>query len=112
MSFESLIEKVHQAETALEAKERQAAADWRQVKSSWLAAWTPGRIVVAGLVAGFVVGKLEPAKKVAKGGGLLQLITAVAGMFAAGSGQAAAGKAEEAAQTAEQVATQAPPVDA
>ena len=112
MSFEDLQQKVRQAETALEAKERQAAADWRQVKATWLASWTPGRIVVAGLLSGFVVGKLEPAKRVAKGNSLLQMLTAVAGMFAAGSGQAAAGKAEEAAQTAEQVATQAPPVDA
>ncbi|NUS60563.1 MAG: hypothetical protein HOQ01_06405 [Lysobacter sp.] len=111
MSFESLIEKVHQAETALEAKERQAAADWRQVKSSWLAAWTPGRIVVAGLVAGFVVGKLEPAKKAAKGGSLLQLLTAVAGMFAGGSAQVAATKAEDAAEQVEQV-TPPPPAEA
>ena len=111
MSFESLQRKVRQAEVALEAKERQAAADWRQVKSTWLASWTPGRIVVAGLVSGFVVGKLEPAKHVAKGNTILQMMTAVAGMFAGGSAQAAAGKAKDAAQSAEQVA-QAPPVDA
>ena len=71
---------------------------------------TPGRIVIAGLVAGFVVGKVEPAKKAASGGGVLQLMTALAGMFAGGSAQVAAGKAEDAAQSAEQVAEQAPPV--
>jgi hypothetical protein len=52
MSFDALLQKVKQAETALEAQERQAAADWRQFKASWRAAWTPGRIVVAGLFAG------------------------------------------------------------
>ena len=31
MSFESLIDKVKQAESALEAKERETGADWRQL---------------------------------------------------------------------------------
>jgi hypothetical protein len=104
VGFEALIEKVHQAETALEARERAAAADWRQLKSSWRATWTPGRIVIAGLVSGFVVGKLEPVKKVASGGGLLNLLSAAAGLFAGGSAQAAAGEAAKAADTAEQTA--------
>jgi hypothetical protein len=60
MSFDALLQKVKQAETALEAQERQAAADWRQFKASWRAAWTPGRIVVAGLVAGFLTGRVQP----------------------------------------------------
>ena len=51
-----------------------------------------------------MVGKLEPGKSVAKGNTLLQMLTAVAGMFAGTSAQAAAGKAEDAAQSAEQVA--------
>jgi hypothetical protein len=108
MSFEALVTKVHQAETALEAKERQASADFRQLKSSWRDAWTPGRIVVAGLVTGFIVGRLEPGKKAARGGGLLQLLTALSGMFAGTQATAAAGKAEDAAQSAEEVAEQAP----
>ena len=49
MGFDALIEKVRQAEIALEARERQAAADWRQTRTSWRAAWTPGRVVLAGL---------------------------------------------------------------
>ena len=109
MSFESLRDKVRQAETALEAKERQAAADWRQLKASWIAGWTPGRIVVAGLVSGFAVGKLEPAKKIAKGGGVLQLLSTLSTLFAGTGAHAAAGKAEVAAETAEEtVAAVAP----
>ena len=104
VSFEALLDKVKQAETALEARERQAAADWRQVKASWREGWTPWRIVVAGLVSGFVVGKVEPVRKVARGGGVLQLVSALAGLFAGGSAQAAAGEAEHAAKTAEQTA--------
>ena len=48
MGFHELIEKVQQAETALEARERQAAADWRQTKATWRSMWTPGRIVIVG----------------------------------------------------------------
>ena len=126
VGFEALKEKVRQAEAALEAKERQATADYRQVRSSWRKAWTPGRIVIAGVVSGFIVGKLEPAKKVARGGGVVQLLTALGGLFAGTSAQAAAGKAEDVAQSAQQTAAavdpdgaaaaaaaaQSPPVDA
>ena len=71
MSFGALIEKVKQAEVALESSERQTVAAWRQLKSTWMATWTPGRIVVAGFLSGFVVGKAEPARRVARGGGTL-----------------------------------------
>jgi hypothetical protein len=108
--FESLIDKVHQAETALEAKERQTGADWRQCKASWQSLWTPGRIVSVGLVGGFLVGKAEPAKRVVRGGGALQMLSAVAGLFAGGSAQAAAGHAKSAADTAEQTAAAVAPV--
>jgi len=104
MSFESLIDKVRQAETALEAKERQTGADWRQCKATWRSLWTPGRIVSVGLVSGFVVGKAEPARRVVRGSGALQMLSAVAGLFAGGSAQAAAGHAKTAADTAQQTA--------
>lgn len=107
--FEALRDKVHQAEAALEAKERQAAADWRQLKASWIAGWTPGRIVVAGLVSGFIVGKLEPARKVARGGGVLQLLSTLSSLFAGTGAHAAAGKAEDAAETAEDTAAAVAP---
>ena len=106
VGFEALVEKVRQAEAALEAKERQASADARQLKASLRSEWTPGRIVIAGLVSGFIVGKLEPAKKVASGSGVVQLLTALGGLFAGTSAQVAAGKAEEVAETAQQTAAQ------
>jgi Na+/proline symporter len=109
MSFESLIDKVHQAETALEASERRTGANWRQFKSSWADAWTPGRIVSIGLVTGFLVGKAEPAKRVVRGSGALQMVSALAGLFAGGSAQAAAGHAQEAADTAQQTAAAVSP---
>jgi hypothetical protein len=104
MSFESLIDKVHEAEHALEARERQTAADWRQCKASWRSLWTPGRLVGVGLVSGFLVGKVEPTKRVVRGSGALQMLSAVAGLFAGGSAQAAAGHAQTAADSAQQTA--------
>lgn len=102
MSFEALIDKVKQAEEVLEARERQASADWRQLGASWTRLWSPGRLLVAGLGSGFAIGLLEPGKRLANGRGTLQMLSAVAGLFAGGSAQAAAGKAEEAADTAAQ----------
>ena len=103
MSFDQLVTKVRQAENALEAQERHVAADWRQLKASWRAAWTPGRILVAGMLSGFLVGRAQPLRHVS-GGGSLQLLSALAGLFAGGSAQAAAGEAEQAVDEARQVA--------
>lgn len=100
VSFEALIEKVRQAEIALEAKERQATANWRQAKGSWRAAWTPGRIVVAGLASGFLFGRAEPFKKAA-GGGTLQLISALGSLLAGDKAREAAQDADHAADAAE-----------
>jgi len=109
MSFESLIDKVQQAEGALEAQERQTGANWRQFKASWQAAWTPGRIISVGLVSGFLVGKVEPATRVVRGGSALQMLSGLAGLFAGSSAQAAAGHAEHAAETAQQTAAAVSP---
>lgn len=102
MRFEALIDKVKQAEAALEACERQAGADARQLKASWSQLWSPGRLLLAGLGSGFAIGLLEPGKRLANGRGTLQMLSAVAGLFAGGSAQAAAGKAEDAAHHAAQ----------
>jgi hypothetical protein len=102
MSFEALIDKVKQAEQALEAHERQTSADFRQLKASWSQLWSPGRLLLAGLGSGFAIGLLEPGKRLASGRGTLQMLSAVAGLFAGGSAQVAAGKAEDAADQAAQ----------
>jgi hypothetical protein len=115
MSFEALIDKVRQAERALEANERQAAADWHQTVAAWRDLWTPGRILLAGIGSGFAIGMLEPGKRFASGRGTLQMLTALAGLFAGGSAQAAAGKAQDVAETAAQATAAAgmpfPPQD-
>ncbi|MBF6025119.1 hypothetical protein [Lysobacter niastensis] len=109
MRFEQLIEKVKQAENVLEARERSVSTHLRQLKQSWLDAWTPGRIVVAGLVSGFLVGTAEPMRAFGKSGGLMQLATMLSGLFAGGSAQAAASEAAHAAGSAQQAAAAADP---
>lgn len=104
MNFEQLIAKVEQAEEALETRERQVAADLRQMKATWRAMWTPGRIVMAGLIGGFAMGRLDPARVVAKGGGFMQLFSMLTSLVAGGNAQAAASKAEKAADSAADVA--------
>ena len=100
MSFEDLIEKVKQAESALEASERRTASRWKQLRLVWKENWTPGRIVIVGLASGFMTGYAKPLQ-LAGSGGLLNLVTAVSGLFASSNAQVAADQASEAAGTAD-----------
>lgn len=99
MGFDALITKVQQAEAALESRERRTSEQWGRLQATWRAAWTPGRIVIAGLAAGFLVGRARPLRA-ATGGGVLQLLSALSGLIASGSAAVAAEQAGEAADTA------------
>ena len=81
MNFAQRLAQVEQAEHALQAHARRAGADWRQLKSDWRAAWTPGRILIAGALAGFLAGRAQPLR-LAGSRDALQLLTALAGLFA------------------------------
>lgn len=112
MGFSKLIDKVTQAEHALEARERDVSADWRQLKVAWRQAWTPGRIVVAGLASGFLAGRLPLAGMAsATGSGILQLVTAMSGLVATGSGQMDEDGADDAADAPEATISTASPED-
>lgn len=104
MGFKQLLTKVQQAEAALETRERRVVAEWRHLQATWRDAWTPGRVVIAGLVSGFLVGRAQPLRAVARSGQWMQLVTMLSGLFAGGSAQVAAEQAGEAADTAESVA--------
>lgn len=104
MGFKQLLTKVQQAEAALEARERRVADDWQRLKLAWKEAWTPGRVIIAGLAAGFLVGRAQPLRAAARSGQWMQLVTMLSGLFAGGSAQSAAQKAEETAETVEEVA--------
>lgn len=92
MKLELLINRVRQAEQAVEIREARTRAQWRQLKATWHAAWTPGRIVIAGLAAGFVAGRGKPLR-LAGSGGALDLLRAVMPLFV--GVQAAQAAAEE-----------------
>ena len=102
MSFESLQAKVARAEGNLEAHERRVAADVRVFGDAWRQAWTPPRLVAAGLAAGFLAGWARPARAITgvEPARWLQLAGSLAGL--AGSVHAAfnAAGAKEAAEEA------------
>jgi hypothetical protein len=104
MGFKQLLTKVQQAEAALEMRERLVADDWRQLKRTWKETWTPTRVIIAGLVSGFLVGRAQPLRTVARSGQFMQLVTMLSGLFAGGTAKVAAEEAEHAADTAETVA--------
>ncbi len=100
MSFNESIRRVKRAELALDASTRSATDHWRQLHQAWRDAWTPGRIVVAGIASGFVVGRGELPK--ATGAGFINLVTAVSGLFAVVQAGAVAEVAGEAVDQAQQ----------
>lgn len=82
MGFDALLTKVKQAEETLEAREREAVGRWRHLAASWRAAWTPGRIVIVGLAAGFVAGRAKPAQLASSGNGVVALLRTLAPLLA------------------------------
>jgi hypothetical protein len=99
MSYDALLEKVRQAEQALEARERSVSADWRQTRRSWRALWTPGRIAAAGVIAGFAFGwsRAGRASVAGTGFGLLKLGTSLVTLVGSLQAKAAADEAGDAA---------------
>lgn len=106
MSFDKLLRKVGQAEDAVQAQRRRASADWRQFRRSWRATWTPARIVVAGLLGGYAVGRAQPLDAVG-GSGVLRMLASLSTLLASGQASAAASEAEDAAQAAGKTAASA-----
>lgn len=97
MNFEQLLKKVEQAEDALESRERQAVADWRHLQATWRAAWTPGRVLIAGLASGFAFGRASRGGK-GGGSGFLRILSTVSGLVASANAQIAAHEAEHVAE--------------
>jgi hypothetical protein len=111
MSYDTLLQKVRQAEQALEARERAVSADLRQVRDSWRKLWTPGRIAAIGVAAGFAVGWSRGGRAAAgsAGVGILRLASSMLTLVGSLQAKAAADEAEDAAQTAESTLRQATP---
>jgi hypothetical protein len=81
MNFETLRHRVAQAEQTVVVRETRTRQQWTQLRTTWRTGWTPGRIVIAGLAAGFVVGRARPLR-LAGSGGLLTLLRALAPLLA------------------------------
>lgn len=111
MSFEELQAKVERAEAALEARERQTAADFRVFGGIWRSGWTPPRIIIAGLAGGLLAGWVRPGHAIAgaQPARWLQMLGSVAGLVGSVQAAFAAGAAEEAAEDAGAAARDANP---
>lgn len=111
MKFERLQHRVDRAEQLVEGRAMQTQAHWRTLSQVWRDSWTPGRIVIAGLVSGFLAGRAEPLRSM-NGARWLQMVGSLSSLFATVQAATAADQATEAADTAqavqeEQEATQA-----
>ena len=60
MKLKQLKHRIARAEAVLEGRERQVSVQWRSLRQIWRSAWTPTRIIIAGLGLGFVAGRSEP----------------------------------------------------
>lgn len=106
MRFEQLQQHVARAEKRVELRSAQSSLYWTILKSSWREGWTPARIVIAGVVSGFLVGRAEPLRSLT-GARWMQMFTAVSSFLATAQAAAAAETAEQAADTAQDVQQQA-----
>lgn len=123
MKFEALQRRVRRAEAVVQVRSAETTGQWDTLNRVWRRAWTPGRIVLAGLAGGFVAGKLEPGGAFS-GARWLQMIGSVSGLVASAqasvasfaaaaagmAAQQAADAAADAGQTAEASAAPAEPV--
>lgn len=108
MNFDALQKRVRRAENVVQARMDDTVGHWGRLDAAWRSAWTPGRIVIAGLAGGFLAGKLEPGGAFS-GARWLQMIGSVSGLVASAQASMAslqeAGLAEAfAAATARQTA--------
>lgn len=104
MNFRTLQRRVERRERLLEARIERMHGAAASLKRTWRSAWTPGRIVIAGLVGGFVAGRAEPLRYAARSGDLVRLVSLLSGMFASTAAGAAAEAADEARHAADSAA--------
>ena len=105
MRFERLLQHVQRAEQRVELRATHARLQWATLKQAWREGWTPGRIVIAGLVSGFLAGRAEPLRAM-NGARWMQMFTAVSSFLATAQAAAAAETAEQAADTAQEAQEQ------
>ena len=106
MRFELLRQRVERAERRVESSMDRAQVHRQEFGQAWRRGWSPGRIVIAGLVSGFLVGRSEPLSRVG-GTRWLQMLGTVSTMLASLQAAAASQEAGESADVAAQEAAAA-----
>lgn len=101
MNFDDLQHRVRRAEALAQIRSEQTLQHWGTLERVWRSAWTPGRILVAGLAGGFVAGKLEP-NGAFSGARWLQMIGSVSGLVASAQASVASFAAAAAGMAAQQ----------
>ena len=103
MNFDALKRRVERSERLVEGRIAQASEHRARLGGQWRQAWTPGRIIVIGLVGGFLVARARPMRTLGAVSATrwVQLATSLSGLFAALQAAWAAQTAESAAKDAE-----------
>lgn len=109
MNFKQLQRRVERGETLVEGRLQQTRECQGRMTREWREAWTPLRIVVAGLASGLIMGRAEPEKALKQLGKLgsprtLQLVSSMAGLVGSVQAAIAAMTAQSAAETADEAA--------
>jgi hypothetical protein len=110
VKFEAIRRRVERHEQLVEGRALQTGTRMSALKTTWRESWTPTRIVLAGLAAGFLVGRSDPSralKRMAGGGRWLQLVGTLSGLFASLQSTVAAASADKAVDHADEAANQA-----
>lgn len=115
MRFRRLRDDVVMAERRVEVRVLRAQANWRVLGTVWREAWTPSRILVAGVAGGLLIAFSRPLGRLGNLGNLggipaarwIQLATSLSGLVTAVRARHAAESAETAAEDAGQAAEEA-----
>jgi len=103
MRFELLQQRVERAERRAARCVERARRHRSALGEAWRRGWTPGRILAAGALAGFLVGRAEPLSRVG-GARWLQLMGTVSSLLASLRAASASEEASATADVAQEVA--------
>lgn len=110
MNFNQLRHRVARAERLVQGRADDTEVHWGTLQRVWREGWTPLRIIGAGLITGFLAGKLEPSKGrlvANQATRWVQMFSAASGLFGAIKAQHAAEQTEAAGEQAERAADNA-----
>src|SRR3546814_2899218 len=98
VKFGAIRRRVERSEQLVDGRALQTGVRADALKSTWRESWTPARIIIAGLAAGFLAGRADPArvlKQLGSGGRWIQLVGALSGLAASLQSSIAADRSEE-----------------